>query len=199
MLKKITLIGILIFNTIICVVFFLFKDFDAIDLYFAHILLITVIIILIHFYELKFGKFRYMQEIDNLIDFPITKAEGTLLDLKILYQSPLLLTISFLNYFIVFAKLIIHQDSKLLQPTLFTLFSISLIFMFINIASFLKGLIGFQAYILSFFTFIFLVQILSSGYASFLFSLPTNLNYWIFFLIINTSLLFLRRVLVNDG
>lgn len=198
MLKKIILIAILIFNVIFCCMFFLIKGFEAIDLYFAHTLFITFIIILIHTYELKFGMYSFMQEVDNLIDLPITKAEATLWDLKVLYQSPLLLTISFMNYFIVFTKLIIFKDGNLVQISLSIFFSLSIVFMFINVASFFKGLIGFQAYTISFFTFIFIVQFLNSGYYSILFYLPTNLYYWIFFLVANTSLLFLRRIIFKN-
>lgn len=197
-MKSIFLIIIAIVNIIFLLVFLFFKGFNPIDLYLSHFILIAFVCFLVYGYELKYGSFKYLKDINNLIDMPISKFIASQIDLKMIYSSKLLSIIVNVNFIIILIHYFINRDIDLINIIELSAFYYLLIISLINLTSFLKVFWGFQSFIYVLFSFILFIQILGNSFFSDKIIFATNPNYLVLIFILNMILIVFKKILFKN-
>lgn len=197
MLKRIIFLALILFNFSLLFTLFFLKEFNSKEYYFAHIVVLSFLFILIYGYELFYGNFRYLKSINNLIDLPITKSNASLLDFTVLLKSPALLLTIVSNYSLIILKNSFNKDISFACLAFLLLFGFGIIVFFINVHSFLKGFLNGQTFATIFFLFVFLFQILNFKFDFFMQTIA-GLSFWIPFLILNILLILSRYFFIKN-
>jgi hypothetical protein len=147
---------------------------------------------------LKYGSFKYLKDINNLIDMPVSKFNASQIDLKMIYSSKILSIIINVNFIIVLIRYFINSDIDMLKIIELSVFYYLLIISLINLTSFLKVFWGFQSFVYVLFSFALFFQILGYSFFSNEIVFATNPKYLAIIFLLNIILIVFKKFLFKN-